>query len=155
MQILFLNGPNLNLLGTREPAVYGSQTLDDVKKLCQRAAKANGCAIRIGVNAGSLEQELLERYGEPCPEAMVESALNHAKILDDLDFHEYKISVKASDISWKKHIGADCACVWTGIRTALSTKKSCASSFRWWKRFRTTIIGNMDSAVHCSTWPPP
>ena len=53
--------------------------------------------MRIGVNAGSLESDLLEKYGEPCPEAMVESALNHAKILDDLDFHEYKISVKASD----------------------------------------------------------
>jgi (E)-4-hydroxy-3-methylbut-2-enyl-diphosphate synthase len=53
--------------------------------------------MRIGVNAGSLEPELLERYGEPCPEAMVESALNHARILDDLDFREYKISVKASD----------------------------------------------------------
>jgi (E)-4-hydroxy-3-methylbut-2-enyl-diphosphate synthase len=62
-----------------------------------QAAKDHGCSMRIGVNAGSLEPELLERYGEPCPEAMVESALNHAKILDDLDFHEYKISVKASD----------------------------------------------------------
>jgi len=61
------------------------------------AAKANGCSMRIGVNAGSLEKDLLEKYGEPCPEAMVESALNHAKILDDLDFREYKISVKASD----------------------------------------------------------
>ncbi|HEY8253883.1 MAG TPA: flavodoxin-dependent (E)-4-hydroxy-3-methylbut-2-enyl-diphosphate synthase, partial [Rhizomicrobium sp.] len=62
-----------------------------------QAAKDHGCSMRIGVNAGSLEADLLERYGEPCPEAMVESALNHAKILDDLDFHEYKISVKASD----------------------------------------------------------
>src|SRR6201986_2448727 len=62
-----------------------------------KAAKDHGCSMRIGVNAGSLEKELLEKYGEPCPEAMVESALNHAKILDDLDFHEYKISVKASD----------------------------------------------------------
>jgi len=62
-----------------------------------QAAKDHGCSMRIGVNAGSLEPDLLERYGEPCPEAMVESALNHAKILDDLDFHEYKISVKASD----------------------------------------------------------
>jgi (E)-4-hydroxy-3-methylbut-2-enyl-diphosphate synthase len=53
--------------------------------------------MRIGVNAGSLEADLLEKYGEPCPEAMVESALNHAKILDDLDFREYKISCKASD----------------------------------------------------------
>src|SRR5689334_10383078 len=55
-----------------------------------QAAKDHGCSMRIGVNAGSLEKELLERYGEPCPEAMVESALNHAKILDDLDFREYK-----------------------------------------------------------------
>ncbi len=53
--------------------------------------------MRIGVNAGSLEKDLLERYGEPCPEAMVESALNHAKILEDNDFREFKISVKASD----------------------------------------------------------
>jgi (E)-4-hydroxy-3-methylbut-2-enyl-diphosphate synthase len=63
-----------------------------------RAAKANGCAIRIGVNAGSLEKGLLEKYGEPCPEAMVESALDHIKLLQDLDFHEYKVSVKASDV---------------------------------------------------------
>ena len=62
-----------------------------------KAAKDHGCSMRIGVNAGSLEPDLLEKYGEPCPEAMVESALNHAKILDDNDFHEYKISVKASD----------------------------------------------------------
>ena len=54
--------------------------------------------MRIGVNAGSLEKELLERYGEPCPEAMVESALNHARILEDNDFREFKISVKASDV---------------------------------------------------------
>ena len=54
--------------------------------------------MRIGVNAGSLERELLERYGEPCPQAMVESALDHAKILQDHDFHEFKISVKASDV---------------------------------------------------------
>jgi (E)-4-hydroxy-3-methylbut-2-enyl-diphosphate synthase len=62
-----------------------------------QAAKDHGCSMRIGVNAGSLESDLLEKYGEPCPEAMVESALYLAKILDDLDFHEYKISVKASD----------------------------------------------------------
>jgi (E)-4-hydroxy-3-methylbut-2-enyl-diphosphate synthase len=62
-----------------------------------RAAKDHGCSIRIGVNAGSLEQDLLEKYGEPCPEAMVESALDHANILRDHDFHEFKISVKASD----------------------------------------------------------
>jgi (E)-4-hydroxy-3-methylbut-2-enyl-diphosphate synthase len=63
-----------------------------------KAAKDHGCSMRIGVNAGSLEKELLERYGEPCPEAMVESALNHARILEDNDFTEFKISVKASDV---------------------------------------------------------
>src|SRR5499427_10912043 len=57
-----------------------------------KAAKDYGCSMRIGVNAGSLERDLLERYGEPCPEAMVESALNHAKILEDNDFFEFKIS---------------------------------------------------------------
>jgi len=62
-----------------------------------KAAKDHGCAMRIGVNAGSLEKELMDRYGEPCPEAMVESALHHARLLDDNDFREYKISVKASD----------------------------------------------------------
>ncbi len=63
-----------------------------------RAAKANGCAIRIGVNAGSLEKDLLEKYAEPCPEALVESALDHIKLLQDHDFHEYKVAVKASDV---------------------------------------------------------
>ncbi|MQP64383.1 flavodoxin-dependent (E)-4-hydroxy-3-methylbut-2-enyl-diphosphate synthase [Niveispirillum sp. SYP-B3756] len=62
------------------------------------AAKDHGCSMRIGVNAGSLERELLERYGEPCPDALVESALTHAKILEDHDFREFKISVKASDV---------------------------------------------------------
>ena len=62
-----------------------------------QAAKDHGCAIRIGVNAGSLEREFLEKYGEPCPQAMVESALRHVNILEEHDFHEYKISVKASD----------------------------------------------------------
>ncbi len=62
------------------------------------AARANGCSMRIGVNAGSLEKELLERYGEPCPEAMVESALNHARLLEDNNFEDFKISVKASDV---------------------------------------------------------
>ena len=64
-----------------------------------KAVKDNGCSIRIGVNAGSLEKELLEKYGEPCPEAMVESALNHVKILEDNDFFEFKISCKASTFS--------------------------------------------------------
>ncbi|HEX5452411.1 MAG TPA: flavodoxin-dependent (E)-4-hydroxy-3-methylbut-2-enyl-diphosphate synthase [Stellaceae bacterium] len=63
-----------------------------------KAAKDNGCSMRIGVNAGSLEKDLLEKYGEPCPEAMVESALHHAKILEDNDFFEFKISCKASDV---------------------------------------------------------
>ena len=63
-----------------------------------QAARDHGCSIRIGVNAGSLERDLLEKYGEPCPDAMVESALFHANILRELDFHEFKISVKASDV---------------------------------------------------------
>jgi len=63
-----------------------------------RAARDHGCSMRIGVNAGSLEKHLLEKYGEPCPEAMVESGLEHIKILEDNDFHEFKISVKASDV---------------------------------------------------------
>ncbi|WP_395674259.1 flavodoxin-dependent (E)-4-hydroxy-3-methylbut-2-enyl-diphosphate synthase [Phenylobacterium sp.] len=69
---------------------------DRVREVVQ-AARDHGCSMRIGVNAGSLERELLEKYGEPCPDAMVESALNHARILQDHDFHEFKISVKASD----------------------------------------------------------
>jgi (E)-4-hydroxy-3-methylbut-2-enyl-diphosphate synthase len=63
-----------------------------------RAAKANGCAIRIGVNAGSLERDLLEKYGEPCPEALVESALDHIRLLEERDFRDYKVAVKASDV---------------------------------------------------------
>lgn len=62
------------------------------------AARANGCSMRIGVNGGSLERHLLEKYGEPCPEAMVESALDHVRILERLGFEDYKISVKASDM---------------------------------------------------------
>src|ERR1700761_9393587 len=77
------------------PGNIGSS--ERVREVVQ-AAKDHGCSMRIGVNAGSLERELLERYGEPCPEAMVESALNHARILQDHDFHEFKISVKASDV---------------------------------------------------------
>ena len=77
------------------PGNIGSS--ERVREVVQ-AAKDHGCSMRIGVNAGSLERELLDRYGEPCPEALIESALTHAKILEDHDFHEFKISVKASDI---------------------------------------------------------
>src|SRR6202000_857937 len=63
-----------------------------------KAARDHGCSMRIGVNAGSLERDLLEKYGEPCPEAMVESAMNHARILEDNDFFDFKISCKASDV---------------------------------------------------------
>lgn len=63
-----------------------------------KAARDHGCSMRIGVNAGSLERHLLEKYGEPCPDAMVESGLDHIRILQDNDFHEFKISVKASDV---------------------------------------------------------
>src|SRR4051795_5227099 len=71
---------------------------DERVKEVVRAARDHGCSMRIGVNAGSLEKHLLEKYGEPNPEALVESALEHAKILQDHDFHEFKISVKASDV---------------------------------------------------------
>ena len=77
------------------PGNIGSE--ERVKEVIQ-AAKSNNCSMRIGVNAGSLEKDLLEKYGEPCPEAMVESGLDHIKILEDNDFHEFKISVKASDV---------------------------------------------------------
>jgi (E)-4-hydroxy-3-methylbut-2-enyl-diphosphate synthase len=63
-----------------------------------RAARDHGASIRIGVNAGSLERHLLEKYAEPCPAAMVESGLDHIKLLQDNDFHEFKISCKASDV---------------------------------------------------------
>ena len=62
------------------------------------AARAHNCSIRIGVNAGSLEKHLLDKYGEPCPEAMVESALYHVSLLEEHGFRDYKISVKASDV---------------------------------------------------------
>ena len=63
-----------------------------------RAARDNGCSMRIGVNAGSLEKHLLEQYGEPCPQAMVDSALYHVGLLEEHGFRDYKISVKASDV---------------------------------------------------------
>lgn len=77
------------------PGNIGSS--DRVRDVVQ-AAKDYGCSMRIGVNAGSLEKELLEQYGEPCPEAMIDSALRHCRILEDHDFFEFKISVKASDV---------------------------------------------------------
>jgi (E)-4-hydroxy-3-methylbut-2-enyl-diphosphate synthase len=70
---------------------------DRVRDVIQ-AARDHNCSIRIGVNAGSLEKHLLDKYGEPCPDAMVESGMDHIKILQDHDFHEFKISVKASDV---------------------------------------------------------
>ena len=63
-----------------------------------KAAKDNNCSIRVGVNAGSLEQDILEKYKEPCPEALVESALRNIKILEDKNFFNFKISVKSSDV---------------------------------------------------------
>ena len=74
--------------------------IGDKKKIKEviSAAKNNNCAIRIGVNAGSLEKDILEKYKEPCPEALVESALRNIKIIEDEDFFNFKISVKSSDI---------------------------------------------------------
>ena len=63
-----------------------------------KAAKDNNCSIRIGVNAGSLEEKLIEKYKEPCPEALCESALNSIKFFEDNDFFNFKISVKSSDV---------------------------------------------------------
>ncbi|MBA86103.1 MAG: 4-hydroxy-3-methylbut-2-en-1-yl diphosphate synthase [Rhodobacteraceae bacterium] len=77
------------------PGNIGSE--DRVREVIQ-AARDHGCSIRIGVNAGSLEKHLLDKYGEPTPDAMVESGMDHIKILQDHDFHEFKISVKASDV---------------------------------------------------------
>lgn len=77
------------------PGNIGSEA--KVREVIQ-AARDNNCSMRIGVNAGSLEKHLLEKYGEPCPDAMVESGLDHIKLLQDNDFHEFKISVKASDV---------------------------------------------------------
>ena len=77
------------------PGNNGSE--EKVKEVI-KAAKDNSCSMRIGVNAGSLERDLLEKYGEPCPEAMVESAMKHIQILEDNDFFNFKISCKASDV---------------------------------------------------------
>ena len=74
--------------------------IGDIKRISEviSAAKNNNCSIRIGVNAGSLEKDILEKYKEPCPEALVESALRNIKIIEDLDFSNFKISVKSSDV---------------------------------------------------------
>ena len=77
------------------PGHIGSR--DRVREVV-KAAKDNNCSMRIGVNGGSLEKDLLEKYGEPCPEALIESALNSVRLLEDEDFFEFKISVKASDV---------------------------------------------------------
>jgi len=74
--------------------------IGDKKKIKEviSAAKNNDCAIRIGVNAGSLEKDILEKYKEPCPDALVESALRNIKIIEDEDFFNFKVSVKSSDV---------------------------------------------------------
>tara|TARA_Y100000031_G_scaffold151755_1_gene193589 strand:+ start:2023 stop:3123 length:1101 start_codon:yes stop_codon:yes gene_type:complete len=74
--------------------------IGDKKKIKEivNAAKNNNCSIRIGVNAGSLEKDILEKYKEPCPEALVESAIRNIKLIEDEDFFDFKISVKSSDV---------------------------------------------------------
>ena len=74
--------------------------IGDIKKIAEviSAAKNNNCSIRIGVNAGSLEKDILEKYKEPCPEALVDSAIRNIKIIEDMDFSNFKISVKSSDV---------------------------------------------------------
>ncbi len=90
-----------------EAAEYGADCLrinpgniGDSKRIFEviSAAKNNNCSIRIGVNAGSLEKDILEKYREPCPEALVESALRNIKIIEDMDFFNFKVSVKSSDV---------------------------------------------------------
>ena len=77
------------------PGNIGSK--ENVREIL-KAAKDNGSAIRIGINSGSLGKKLLEKYKEPCPEALVESAIRNIKILEDLNFFNFKISVKSSDV---------------------------------------------------------
>ena len=74
--------------------------IGDIKRISEiiSAAKNNNCSIRIGVNAGSLEKDILEKYREPCPEALVDSALRNIKIIEDMDFYNFKVSVKSSDV---------------------------------------------------------
>ena len=74
--------------------------IGDTKRVAEvvSAAKNNNCSIRIGVNAGSLEKDILEKYKEPCPEALVDSALRNIKIIEDMDFYNFKVSVKSSDV---------------------------------------------------------
>ena len=74
--------------------------IGDIKRISEviSAAKNNNCSIRIGVNAGSLEKDILEKYKEPCPEALVESALRNIRIIEDMEFSNFKLSVKSSDV---------------------------------------------------------
>mgnify|MGYP001246564840 FL=1 len=74
--------------------------IGDIKRVAEvvSAAKNNNCSIRIGVNAGSLEKDILEKYKEPCPEALVDSALRNIRIIEDMDFSNFKVSVKSSDV---------------------------------------------------------
>ena len=74
--------------------------IGDIKKIKEviSAAKNNNCSIRVGVNAGSLEKDILEKYKEPCPEALVESAVRNIAIIEDLDIFNFKVSVKSSDV---------------------------------------------------------
>ena len=74
--------------------IGGKDKLNEVVK----SARYNGCSIRVGVNAGSLEEDILKKYKEPCPEALVESALRNIKTIEDLDFKNFKVSVKSSDV---------------------------------------------------------
>ncbi len=74
--------------------------IGDKKKIIEiiKSAKDNNCSIRVGVNAGSLEKDILEKFKEPCPEALVESAIRNIEILEDMDFSNLKVSVKSSDV---------------------------------------------------------
>ena len=128
------------------PGNIGSR--DRVREVV-KAAKDNNCSMRIGVNGGSLEKDLLEKYGEPCPEALIESALNSVRLLEDEDFFEFKISVKASDVflavasyqglaeacDYPLHIGITEAC---GLRSG-TVKSSIGLGMLLWSGIGDTI----------------
>ena len=109
----------------------------EIKKIKQviAAAKNNDCSIRIGVNAGSLEKDILEKYKEPCPDALVESAMRNIKVIEDEDFFNFKISVKSSDVFLSVEI----------LQTSISTNRL---SFTFWhNRSGSFVPGSVKSSI--------
>ena len=119
-----------------------------------KSAKDYNCAIRIGINAGSLDKKLLEKYKEPCPEALVESALNNIKLLEDEDFFNFKISVKSSDIflttkayrslssvcDYPLHLGITEAGSLTTGKCEVINRNGFIINGRYWRHFKSIFI---------------